>query len=173
MAAARRPTAALNPPMDERLWLPPLPSEPEVLIECPRFSFVKRRADGAVDFVSPLPCPYNYGRIPGLTSDEGDPLDAVVMGPRLALGQRLRVPVVGVIGFVDAGRGDPKVVCAAAPLTDAERAGLERFFRVYALFKQVLHRVRGNVPDTRFMGWLPLPVPAPDVAPEATARRAP
>ncbi|GHG74939.1 inorganic diphosphatase [Comamonas sp. JC664] len=164
--------------MDERLWLPPLPDAPEVLIECPRFSFVKRRADGAVDFISPLPCPYNYGSIPGLTSDEGDPLDAVVLGPRLALGQRLKVPVVGVIGFVDAGRGDPKVVCSAAPLTNAERAGLERFFRVYALFKQALHRVRGNAPDTRFAGWLPLPAPVvvtlgEDTGAGATGRRAP
>ncbi|MCE9666658.1 inorganic diphosphatase [Myxococcus stipitatus] len=136
--------------------LPPLPASPEVLIECPRFSFVKRRADGAVDFVSPVPCPYNYGSIPGLVSDDGDPLDAVVLGPRLARGQRVCVPVQGIIGFVDAGRGDPKVVCSLAPLSDAERAGLEAFFRVYALFKRGLHRARGDVPDTRFIGWLPL-----------------
>lgn len=143
--------------MTGRLALPPLPPEPEVLIESPRFSFVKRRADGAVDFVSPLPCPYNYGSIPGLVSDDGDPLDAVVMGPRLPRGQRLRVPVVAVLGFIDAGRGDPKVVCSATPLTASERAGLERFFRVYAFFKRGLHRVRGAVPDTRFVGWLPGP----------------
>ncbi|MCP3097644.1 inorganic diphosphatase [Myxococcus sp. K15C18031901] len=137
--------------------LPPLPPSPEVLIECPRFSFVKRRADGSVDFVSPLPCPYNYGSIPGLMSDDGDPLDAVVMGPRLARGLRVRMPVQGVLGFIDAGRGDPKVVCAMAPLSEAERAGLETFFRVYAFFKRGLHRVRGDVPDTRFVGWLPPP----------------
>jgi inorganic pyrophosphatase len=131
-----------------------LPREPEVLIECPRFSFVKRRADGEVDFVSPLPCPYNYGSIPGLMSDDGDPLDVVVMGPRLPRGQRLRVPVVAVLGFVDAGRGDPKVVCSTGPLSATERKGLELFFRVYALFKRGLHLVRGNATDTRFTGWL-------------------
>ncbi|MFP2927464.1 inorganic diphosphatase [Pyxidicoccus sp. 3LG] len=140
--------------MPERLALPPLPREPEVLIECPRFSFVKRRADGSVDFVSPLPCPYNYGSIPGLMSDDGDPLDAVVMGSRLPRGHRVRVPVVGVLGFIDEGKGDPKVVCGTGPLSAAERAGLEHFFRVYAFFKRGLHRVRGNVPDTRFTGWL-------------------
>ncbi|MBZ4417150.1 inorganic diphosphatase [Myxococcus sp. RHSTA-1-4] len=140
--------------VSRRLDLPPLPSEPEVLIECPRFSFVKRRADGTVDFVSPLPCPYNYGSIPGLVSDDGDPLDAVVLGARLPRGQRVRVPVVGVLGFIDEGRGDPKVVCSAGPMSAAERAGLERFFRVYAFFKRGLHRVRGNVPETRFVGWL-------------------
>lgn len=140
--------------MTESTALPPLPPEPEVLIECPRFSFVKRRADGAVDFVSPVPCPYNYGSIPGLMSDDGDPLDVVVLGPRLPRGQRLRVPVVAVLGFVDSGKGDPKVVCSAGPLSRAERAGLELFFRVYALFKRGLHLVRGNATDTRFTGWL-------------------
>jgi len=131
-----------------------LPSEVEVVIESPRGSVVKRRADGGVDFVSPLPCPYNYGSIPGRQSGDGDPLDAVVMGPRLRRGERLRLQVVGVIDFLDAGEGDPKVICARGPLTPGERRGLERFFRVYAAFKRVLHRVRGRTGETRFRGWL-------------------
>ncbi|NVJ24970.1 MULTISPECIES: inorganic diphosphatase [Myxococcus] len=142
--------------MSEPLLLPLLPREPEVIIECPRFSFVKRRADGTVDFVAPLPCPYNYGSIPGLMSDDGDPLDAVVLGARLPRGQRVRVPVVGVLGFIDSGRGDPKVICSVGELSEAERLGLESFFRVYAFFKRGLHLVRGNVTDTRFTGWLPV-----------------
>ncbi|AKJ06443.1 inorganic pyrophosphatase [Archangium gephyra] len=140
-----------------RLLLPPeLPREPEVLIESPRFSVVKRRADGGVDFISPLPCPYNYGCIPGLGSGDGDPLDVVVLGPRLRRGERLRVPVVGVIAFLDAGCADPKVICSARPLRPVDRVGLETFFRVYALFKRVLHFARGRRGvDTRFVGWLP------------------
>jgi inorganic pyrophosphatase len=78
----------------------------------------------------------------------------VVLGPRLRRGQRLRVSVVGVVDFLDSGRGDPKVICSARPLGDRERAGLELFFRVYAQFKRVLHRVRGQDSDTRFRGWL-------------------
>lgn len=131
-----------------------LPREPEVLIETPRWSPVKWRADGSIDFISPLPCPYNYGCIPGFQSEDGDPLDVLVLGPRLRRGERLRVPVVGVVDFIDAGRGDPKVICSARPLGPGEREGVERFFRVYARFKRVLHRVRGHVPDTRFQGWL-------------------
>jgi inorganic pyrophosphatase len=134
---------------------PELPSEPEVLVESPRWSVVKRRADGGVDFISPLPCPYNYGCIPGWGSGDGDPLDVVVLGPRLRRGERLRVPVVGVIGFLDAGCEDPKVICSARPLRPVDRAGLEAFFRVYALFKRVLHRLRGRRGgETRFVGWL-------------------
>jgi len=131
-----------------------LSREPEVLIESPRWALVKRRSDGSVDFVSPVPCPYNYGCIPGLQSDDGDPLDVVVLGPRLRRGQRLRVPVVGVVDFLDAGRSDPKVICSARPLGRWERTGLELFFHVYAQFKRGLHRLRGQDSNTRFRGWL-------------------
>ena len=132
-----------------------LPSEPEVLIESPRGSVVKRRADGGVDFVSPLPCPYNYGCIPGMDSGDGDPLDVVVLGPRLRRGARVRVPVVGVIGFLDAGCADPKVICSPRPLSRADRAGLAAFFHVYAFFKRGLHRARGRQTGvTRYVGWL-------------------
>jgi len=132
-----------------------LPSEPEVLVETSRWGFIKRRPDGSVDFISPLPCPYNYGCIPGLDSGDGDPLDVIILGPRLARGQRLRMRVVGLIAFVDGGCGDPKVVCSPRPLRGYERAGLELFFRVYAPFKWVLHLLRGQARETRFVGWLP------------------
>ena len=136
--------------------LPPeLPREPEVLVESPRWSVVKWRADGRVDFISPLPCPYNYGCIPELRSGDGDPLDVVVLGPRLRRGERVRLPVVGVIAFLDAGDADPKVIRSSRPLRAVDRAGLEAFFRVYALFKRVLHLVRGRRSgDTRFLGWV-------------------
>jgi inorganic pyrophosphatase len=137
--------------------LPPeLPSEPEVLVESPRWSVVKRRADGSVDFIAPLPCPYNYGCIPGLGSGDGDPLDVVVLGPRLRRGERVRMPVVGVLAFLDAGSEDPKVICSTRPMRAVDRVGLETFFRVYALFKRVLHLLRGKRGGaTRFVGWLP------------------
>lgn len=143
------------------LLLSGLPSEPEVLIETPRGSLVKWRSDGRVDFLSPVPCPYNYGCIPGFLSADGEPLDVVVLGPRLRRGERLRVPIVGVVDFLDAGQADPKLICSARPLAEEERAGVERFFRLYAFFKRGLHRLRGRVPDTHFRGWLMAPVARP------------
>lgn len=137
--------------------LPALPREPELLIEYPRWSVVKRRRDGSIDFISPLPCPYNYGCVPGFESEDGDPLDVVVLGPRLRRGERLRVPVVGIIGFLDAGCADPKVICSPHPLSPRERAGLERFFRLYAFCKRVLYRLRGGREETRFLGWIQEP----------------
>ena len=46
----------------------PAPPEVEVIIEIPKGSFIKRGSTGQVDFVSPLPCPFNYGSVP-TTSD--------------------------------------------------------------------------------------------------------
>jgi hypothetical protein len=59
---------------------PPAP-EVEVVIEVPRGGFVKRDRHGQVVFVSPLPCPYNYGSVPTHLGLEGDLLDAIVLGP--------------------------------------------------------------------------------------------
>ena len=42
----------------------PAPPEVEVVIEVPRGSFLKRGSTGHIDFISPLPCPFNYGSVP-------------------------------------------------------------------------------------------------------------
>lgn len=130
-----------------------LPAFVRIRVEVPRWGLVKPRADGSIDFLSPLPCPYNYGCIPGYESADGDPLDAVVLGPRLAAGREVQVRVRAVMGFVDAGRDDPKVICSAAPLTALDRRGLEAFFAVYALAKRALNRLRGAGGPTRCTGW--------------------
>lgn len=124
----------------------------EAVIESPRGTFVKRRADGTIDFVSPLPCPYNYGCLPGTTGGDGDPIDAIVLGPRLAAGTRVRLPVVAEVDFVDEGRTDTKLVLAAAPLSRAQAGGLTAFFCVYAVAKRSLARLRGRSREVSFRG---------------------
>jgi inorganic pyrophosphatase len=144
---------------------PRFPRQVTICIEVPRGSFVKRRPGGTVDFVSPFPCPFNYGSIEGSRSEDGDPLDAVVLGPRLAYGAQVRGTVQAVMGFIDAGASDPKVICAAAPLTEAERRQVERFFAVYVWFKRALHGLRRRAGETRCTGWIePTPPPPPDPA---------
>ena len=127
---------------------PGLPSEVEAVVELPRGTLVKRRANGTVDFVSPLPCPYNYGSIPGLEGGDGDAQDALVLGPRLARGARVRLPVRAVVGFVDAGRIDDKLVLSSRPLTAVDRRAIALFFEAYALFKRALNGVRGEAGPT-------------------------
>ena len=76
------------------------PPEVEVVIEVPRSSFLKPGSSGSIDFVSPLPCPFNYGAVPTLLGLEGDLLDALVLGPRLA-----SVPIIEDRGLQ--GAADP------------------------------------------------------------------
>jgi inorganic pyrophosphatase len=124
----------------------------EVVIDVPRGSFIKRADDGKVDYVSPLPCPFNYGSVPDTVSGDGDRLDALVMGPRLAAGAKVVVPVRALVHFTDAGQSDPKYVCSAAPLSAAERATVKLFFRTYAYLKGALNLLRGKRGATRYGG---------------------
>jgi inorganic pyrophosphatase len=127
----------------------------EVVIEVPLGGFIKRTDDGAIDFVSPAPCPFNYGSVPDTRSGDGDRLDAVVLGPRVARGARVRVNVVARVRFTDAGQDDPKLICSAhsdRPLGRLDRAKITTFFVLYARVKALLNRVRGKVGPTRFDG---------------------
>ncbi|MED5371690.1 MAG: inorganic diphosphatase [Myxococcota bacterium] len=122
-----------------------LPERVQVLIEVPKGGFVKRELHegGSVDFISPLPSPYNYGCVPELPGADGDPQDVVVLGPRLRAGTRYDLPVVGVVRFFDAGAVDDKLIASDHAPTAAELRGLRRFFKLYALAKLVLNRRRG------------------------------
>ena len=97
--------------------------EVEIVIEVPRGSFLKRGLTGRIDFVSPLPCPFNYGAVPSHLGLEGDLLDALVLGPRLRFGTRVRLRAWGAVTLTDRGMSDDKLVCSAAA---AEPRGMRR-----------------------------------------------
>lgn len=128
------------------------PARVDVQIDAPRFSFIKRDDRGAIDFVSPLPCPFNYGSVPGTRSGDGDRIDALVLGPRRPRGLLRAQPVVAIVHFIDAGAEDPKWVCAARPLGLRAHAEVDAFFRLYALAKRALNRARGKSGETRYQG---------------------
>ena len=127
--------------------------ELEVVIEVPRGSFLKRGSTGHIDFVSPLPCPFNYGSVVTHLGLEGDLLDAVVLGPRLALGTRLRVRAWGAVMLFDRGLMDDKMICSAAPLRAEERERVLRFFAFYARCKGGLNRLRRRPGRNACGGW--------------------
>ena len=52
--------------------------ELEVVIEIPSGSFLKRGSTGQLDFVSPFPCPFNYGSVETLVGLEGEDRKIVV-----------------------------------------------------------------------------------------------
>lgn len=127
--------------------------EVEIVIEIPRGSFLKRGSSGQIDFVSPLPCPFNYGSVPQLIGREGDLLDAVVLGPRLRRGTRVRMHAWGAVSLTDRGMTDDKLICSARPLTNFARVLVLRFFRFYAWAKGVLNFVRRRPGRNACDGW--------------------
>ena len=131
----------------------PEPPELEVVIEVPRGSFLKRGSTGHVDFISPLPCPFNYGAVPQYLGLEGDLLDAVVLGPRLPLGTRLRVKAWGAVTLTDRGMSDDKLICSSQALQGAERRSVLRFFHFYARCKGLLNLWRRRPGRNACEGW--------------------
>jgi inorganic pyrophosphatase len=121
-----------------------LPIELQVVIEVPRGSFLKRGSSGHVDFVSPLPCPFNYGAVPTLLGGEGDLLDALVLGPRLRYGTHARVQAWGAVTLTDRGMSDDKLICSNHRPSPAEIDKVLRFFNFYAACKALLNLWRGR-----------------------------
>ncbi len=146
-----------------------LPQRVHALIEVPKGGFVKRElhaesgpgrltgllGPGRIDYVSPLPCPFNYGCAPDLPGLDGDPADVVVLGPRLPVGTRVDLPVLGVVRFWDAGSPDDKLVAGQRPITAPQRRRVELFFRLYAFARAGLNRVRGLHGRTEYLGFVP------------------
>lgn len=132
----------------------PKPPELDIVIEVPRGSFLKRGSMGHIDFVSPLPCPFNYGAVPQLLGLEGDLLDAVVLGPRLKLGSELRLKAWGAVTLMDRGMRDDKLICCDHPLSKAEYEKILRFFRFYAKCKGLLNILRRHPGRNACEGWI-------------------
>jgi inorganic pyrophosphatase len=128
--------------------------EVDVVIEIPRWSFLKRGSTGHLDFISPLPCPFNYGAVPTLLGLEGDLLDAVVLGPRLPLGARVRVHAWGAVTLIDRGMSDDKLICSAKAIGLREQRRMLAFFRFYAWCKGFLNWWRGRAGRNNCDGWI-------------------
>lgn len=134
-----------------RVW-----SEPpviEIVIEVPRGSLLKRGSTGQVDFISPLPCPFNYGSVPGFLGLDNDLLDALLIGPRMPLGARLRVTAWDAVSFTDRGMTDDKLICSNHPLSLSERRNVLRFFHFYAKCKSLLNFFRRRPGRNACDGW--------------------
>lgn len=119
-------------------------------------SFVKRRADGSVDYRSPLPCPFPYGEVPDTREADGDPIDVVVWGtlPPPDADGLLRLPLQGAVDFRDDGRSDTKLVLGEAAPGRAGRLAILAFFATLAAAKRTRHRLRRRAPDDALLGWL-------------------
>ena len=106
-------------------------------IEVSRWGLIKWGADGRIDFVSPVPCPFNYGSVPTMMAADGDPLDVIVLGPRRKRGSQGSLPVQGRVRFVDAGSRDDKWICSDQPISKRDHMMLLTFFAAYVKIKQL------------------------------------
>ncbi len=125
----------------------------DVIIETPKGSFLKRGWTGDIDFISPFPCPFNYGSVDGYLGLEGDMLDAVVLGPRLRRGSRVKVQAFGAVGLTDHGMYDDKLICSRQAVGPVQRRFILMFFRLYAKGKGILNVWRRRTGPNRCEGW--------------------
>jgi len=128
--------------------------EVDVLIEIPRGSFLKRGSTGHIDFISPLPCPFNYGAVPTLLGLEGDLLDAVVLGPRLPRGAHVRVKAWGAVTLTDRGLSDDKLICSSMLISPQQQRRVLQFFDFYARCKGLLNWWRRRPGHNGCDGWI-------------------
>tara|TARA_R110002111_G_scaffold34642_4_gene68625 strand:- start:52 stop:549 length:498 start_codon:yes stop_codon:yes gene_type:complete len=147
------------------------PPSVEVVIEIPRGSFLKRGSGGEIDFLSPVPCPYNYGSVRRYIGGDGDFLDAIVLGPRLAAGSTVRVNAYGAVGLSERFMYDDKLICALQPISRNDRRKVLLFFRFYARCKGFLNRIRirGQVGPSHCEGWCDASAAIARASPQPTA----
>jgi hypothetical protein len=136
-------------------------------VEVPRGAFVKRDEHGVAELWSPLPCPFAYGSVIGTQAEDGDALDAVLLGGAPPAGAEVEGRLVGRVPFVDDGVQDDKLVfwIGAGPGPGRrQRALVAAFFFAYALAKGARAALRGSRASTRAApprwqaGGPPLPV---------------
>lgn len=131
-----------------------LPLVVEVEIEIPRGSCLKRGSSEKLDFLSPLPCLYNYGSVRAYIGGDGDYLDAVVLGPRLMRGARVHVPVRAAVGISERGIYEDKLICSDYAISQEDRRRVELFLRCYVRCKAWLNVMRGLSGSVHWEGWV-------------------
>lgn len=127
-------------------------SEQTIIIETPRGAFVKRNEEGGVDYISPFPSPFHYGRLENFAGGDGDPMDAIWFGTRSST-DRIDGVVIGVVRFVDKGEVDDKwILSDGRSLTTGEVIGLKSFFAGYAALKNGLELFRNRAMNSTLLG---------------------
>ena len=136
-------------PVTEHVWrdTPPMAGDQvTAYVEIPRgdrrkWEFDMRANARAIDRIIPGDLggyPINYGFVPQTVSYDGDPFDALVLGPPLPGGELVRGVVVAVFYMSDEKGYDAKVVLSPRAedgtllaVTDAVRQTVATYFREY------------------------------------------
>ena len=124
----------------------------QIVIETPKGSFIKRNENGKIDLISPFPCPFNYGRVVGFWGEDGDPLDAILLGDSVSYNSTHWVPLIGVVLFVDDGKEDHKFIFSTSSPSTNEEYTLNRFFHRYAYIKNLTRLLQFRLCPSLFLG---------------------
>ena len=113
-----------------------------ICIEVPKGNMIKRDQFGSIDYISPIPCPFNYGSVLDVEGEDGDLQDAILLGKRKKIGFCGTYSCIAKVLFFDAGKKDHKWVFSEhQKIRKRELILLEMFFHIYAKTKHIKHRL--------------------------------
>ena len=109
-----------------------------ICIEVPKWGMIKRNEKGNIDYISPIPCPFNYGSVENIQGDDGDLQDAILLGEKKKFRFRGTYKLLGKIYFIDQGRYDHKWIFSEnSTIRRRDWMVLDHFFRIYAQIKRI------------------------------------
>ena len=124
-----------------------------IVIDTPKWSFKKYKDDGSVDYFLPLPFFVNYGSILDTKGEDGDRIDAIVLGRRYKRGTEVSLPKVGGVEFWDNGQKDEKFVFSEKPISFYDKVIIGVFFTFFAIIKSILGKIKGKSGKTSFIAF--------------------
>jgi inorganic pyrophosphatase len=130
------------------------PDSINVIVEIPRGSQNKYEFDKETNMIkldrvlfSPMYYPGDYGLIPRTLGEDGDPLDALVLVTNPTYpGVLISAKPIGVLGMIDNGEGDDKILCVPADdarlseysdLNDVPKAVRDEIAHFFEVYKQL------------------------------------
>jgi inorganic pyrophosphatase len=114
-------------------------AEVDVIIEISKNSHIKYEYDKERNIIkcdrilhTPMKYPFNYGFIPNTLSEDGDPLDVVVlMDDELVPGCIIRCKILGYLDTKDDEGNDPKLIVCPIEKVDPMWKGVYNLFNIY------------------------------------------
>jgi inorganic pyrophosphatase len=125
-----------------------------ICIEVPRGGLIKRNEHGDIDYISPMPCPFNYGSVLQIKGEDGDLQDAILLGKKKSVGFCGEYQLLGQVLFMDKGEEDHKWIFSEKNIIRLrDKVVLHAFFRIYAKIKKI-RDLRETKKKTSFDGIL-------------------
>jgi inorganic pyrophosphatase len=127
-------------------------SEVDVIIEISKSGHIKYEYDKEKNIIrcdrilhTPMKYPFNYGFIPNTLSEDGDPLDVVVlMDDKLVPGCMIRCKILGYLDTRDDEGNDPKMIVCPIEKVDPMWKGVHDLFNASDIDNQFTKNVMMN-----------------------------